>query len=106
LFLAAAAIASGLVPSLRDDIGIITVERVAVVALIVILFNGGRDIGAYRLQRSLGDVSALGLLGTFATAGALAVAAKIVLGLDWPVTGVLGAALAPTDPAVMFSVLG
>ena len=106
LFLAGAAIFSAAVPSLREDIGIITVERVAVVALIVILFNGGRDIGAHRLRRSLGDVTALGLLGTFATAGALAVAARVVLGLDWAVAGVLGAALAPTDPAVMFSVLG
>lgn len=106
LFLAGAAIASDVVPSLREDIGTITVERVAVVALIVILFNGGRDIGAHRLRRSLGDVSAIGLLGTFATAGALALTATIVLGLDWPVAGVLGAALAPTDPAVMFAVLG
>jgi cell volume regulation protein A len=106
LFLAGAAIASDLFPSLRDQVAIITVERVAVVALIVILFNGGRDIGANRMRRSLGDVTAIGLLGTFATAGALAVAARVVLGLDWAVAGVLGAALAPTDPAVMFSVLG
>ncbi|UTI63390.1 cation:proton antiporter [Paraconexibacter antarcticus] len=106
LFLAGAAIASDVIPSLSADVGIITVERVAVIALIVILFNGGRDIGAHRLRQSLGDVSAIGLLGTFATAGALAVAAKVLLGLDWAVAGVLGAALAPTDPAVMFSVLG
>jgi cell volume regulation protein A len=106
LFLAGAAIASALAPSVRQNVGIITVEGVAVVALIVILFNGGRDIGARRLRRSLGDVTALGLLGTFITAAALAVAAKVVLGSDWAVAGVLGAALAPTDPAVMFSVLG
>jgi cell volume regulation protein A len=106
LFLAGAAIASAIAPSVRHDVGIITVERVAIVALIVILFNGGRDIGAHRLRQSLGDVTALGLLGTFITAAALAVAAKVMLGLDWPVGGVLGAALAPTDPAVMFSVLG
>jgi cell volume regulation protein A len=106
LFLAGAAIASDVFPSLGDQVAIVTVERVAVVALIVILFNGGRDIGADRMRRSLGDVTAIGLLGTFATAGALAVAARVVLGLDWAVAGVLGAALAPTDPAVMFSVLG
>ena len=28
------------------------------------------------------------------------------LGLDWTTAGLLGAAIAPTDPAVMFSVLG
>ncbi len=106
LFLAGAAVVSAAVPSLRESVGIITVERVAVVALILILFNGGRDIGARRLLRSWGDVTALGLLGTFVTAAALSVAARVLLGLDWAVAGVLGAALAPTDPAVMFSVLG
>ena len=106
LFLIGAAIASDVFSSLDLRVEILTVERVAVVALIVILLNGGRDIGAHRFRRSLGDISAIGLLGTFATAAALAVIARAVLGLDWAVAGVLGAALAPTDPAVMFSVLG
>ena len=106
LFLAGAAIASDVFPSLQDQVTILTVERIAVVALIVILLNGGRDIGAHRFRRSLGDITAIGLVGTFATAAALALVARLVLGLDWAVAGVLGAALAPTDPAVMFSVLG
>ena len=29
-----------------------------------------------------------------------------LFGFDWTTAGILGAALAPTDPAVMFSVLG
>ena len=106
LFLVGAAIASDLFSSLDEQVDILTVERIAVVALIVILLNGGRDIGAHRFRRSLGDISTIGLVGTFATAAALAVVARVVLGLDWAVAGVLGAALAPTDPAVMFSVLG
>jgi potassium/hydrogen antiporter len=106
LFLAGAAMVSELFPTLHAQVTILTVERIAVVALIVILLNGGRDIGASRFRRSLGDITALGLLGTFATAAALAVLARVALGLDWAVAGVLGAALAPTDPAVMFSVLG
>ena len=106
LFLIGAAIASDVVPSLNGQVEILTVERIAVVALIVILLNGGRDIGAHRFRRSSGDISAIGLVGTFATAAAVAVVARIVLGLDWAIAGVLGAALAPTDPAVMFSVLG
>lgn len=106
LFLAGAAIAADLFPSLQRDVDIVAVERVAVVALIVILLNGGRDIGASRFRRSLRDITAIGLLGTFLTAAALAVVARVTLGLDWAVAGVLGAALAPTDPAVMFSVLG
>lgn len=106
LFLAGAAIASDLFPSLQERIEILTVERIAVVALVVILLNGGREIGAARFRRSLSDITAIGLLGTFITAAALALAARLILGLDWAVAGVLGAALAPTDPAVMFSVLG
>jgi cell volume regulation protein A len=106
VFLAGAAAVSALLPSLRQQVSILAVERVASVALIVILFNGGRDIGARRLRRSLWEVASTGLLGTFITAAALSLAARVLLGLAWPVAGVIGAALAPTDPAVMFSVLG
>ena len=45
VFLIAAAAASDIWPSLYHHTPIHTVERVAVVALIVILFNGGLDIG-------------------------------------------------------------
>jgi cell volume regulation protein A len=77
-----------------------------VVALIVILFNGGMDIGWRRLRGSAGPVLSVGLLGTFATAGLVALFAHAVLGMGWTTAGLIGAALAPTDPAVMFSVLG
>lgn len=106
IFLVAAAVLSDLWPGLYGNLSIITVERVAVLALIVILLGGGMDIGASRLRRSIGDIGALGVLGTFATAAGVAVVAHFLLGLDWKVAGVLGAALSPTDPAVMFSVLG
>jgi cell volume regulation protein A len=36
----------------------------------------------------------------------MALAARYLFGFDWTTAGILGAALAPTDPAVMFSVLG
>jgi potassium/hydrogen antiporter len=106
LFLAAAAVASDLWPNLYDHVPVRTVERVAVVALVVILFNGGIDIGMRRLRASLVPVLSLGLLGTFLTAAGIAGAAHWLLGMDWTLAGLLGAALAPTDPAVMFSVLG
>lgn len=106
LFLAAAALASDLWPSLYDHVPILTVERIAVVALVVILFNGGIDIGMRRLRASLVPVLSLGLVGTFLTAGAIAAVAHLLLGMDWTLAGLIGAALAPTDPAVMFSVLG
>jgi cell volume regulation protein A len=105
-FLLAAAIASDVSPRLGTYVGVRDVERVAVVALVVILFGGGYDIGWRRFRRSAVPIASLGVLGTFATAGVLAVFAHYALGFDWTEAGLLGAALAPTDPAVMFSVLG
>ena len=81
------------------------VERLTVVALVIILFDGGLHIGLGRFRRS-GLIVALGVLGTFATAGLVAVAAHYLLGLDWIFAGLIGVAIAPTDPAVTFSVFG
>jgi cell volume regulation protein A len=106
VFLLAAAIASDVFPSLGDHVSIRTVERIGVVGLIVILFDGGMHVGMRRLRAAAAPIVALGVLGTFGTAGLMAVAAHWLLGLSWTTSGILGAAVAPTDPAVMFSVLG
>jgi cell volume regulation protein A len=106
VLLVAAAVVSDLWPRLYEEVPILTVERIAVVALIVILFNGGMDIGWARFRVAAGPILLLGVLGTFATAGILAAFAHYALGFDWTPAGIIGAALAPTDPAVMFSVLG
>jgi cell volume regulation protein A len=106
IFLVAAAVASDIWPAIYDAVQIKTVERIAVVALIVILFNGGLEIGWRHVRASAGPILSIGLLGTFATAGLIAVFAHYALGMDWTVAGLVGAALAPTDPAVMFAVLG
>jgi potassium/hydrogen antiporter len=106
LFLLGAAVLSDAFPELREDVSIRTVERIAVVALIVILFHGGMHIGPRRFRGAAVPIVLLGTIGTFATAGVMAVAAKLLLDVDWTTAGILGAALAPTDPAVTFSVLG
>ncbi len=106
LFLAVAAVASDVFPSLADALSVQEVERIAVVALVVILFDGGLHIGWRRFRTSAVPILSLGVLGTFATAGLVAVAAHGLLDLSWTVAGLLGAAIAPTDPAVVFSVLG
>ena len=72
LFLVASAIASDIWPALRDDISVRTVERIAVVALIVILLNGGIDIGWRQFRAAAGPIVALGIAGTFITAAVLA----------------------------------
>jgi cell volume regulation protein A len=103
-FLVAAAVASDLFPSL--SFSITTVERVGTIALIVILFDGGSSIGWRRFRVAAVPIAVLGIFGTFATAGVIALFTHWVFGLSWIVSGLLGAAVAPTDPAVMFSVLG
>jgi cell volume regulation protein A len=106
IFLVAAAVASDVFPSLGNALDFQAVERIAVVALIVILFEGGLHIGWRRFRASAAPILSLGVLGTFATAGLVAVAAHTLLDLSWTTAGLLGAAVAPTDPAVVFSVLG
>jgi potassium/hydrogen antiporter len=106
VFLLLAAIASDLFPQLGERLSIKEVERIGVVAVIVILFNGGTLVGWRRFRVAAVPIFTLGVLGTFATAGVLAVAAHYLFDFSWTTAGILGAALAPTDPAVMFSVLG
>jgi cell volume regulation protein A len=105
-FLLAAALASDIWPGLGDALSIRDVERIAVVALIVILFDGGMRVGWRRSRESAVPIISLGLLGTFATAGLMTLAARYLLDFSWQTAALLGAALAPTDPAVMFSVFG
>jgi cell volume regulation protein A len=105
LILVAAAAASDLFDRLEGVLSFEDVQRIVTLALVVILFEGGSNIGVQRFRRSAAPIVALGVLGTFGTAALVAVAAHYVLGFSWTVAGLLGAALAPTDPAVTFSVL-
>jgi cell volume regulation protein A len=106
IFLLAAALAAHLFNRVGDELSVRDVERIAVLALIAILFDGGMRIGWRRFRVALVPITTLGVLGTFATAGAMTLAARYFFGFEWTTAGILGAALAPTDPAVMFSVLG
>ena len=106
LFLGLAAVASDLFPELAERLSIQDVERIGVVALIVILFNGGTLVGWRRFRIAAVRLVTLVVLGPSDTAGVIAVAAHYLFDFSWTIAGVLGAALAPTDPAVMFSVLG
>jgi potassium/hydrogen antiporter len=106
VFLLAAAVASDLWPELGDALSIRDVERIAVVALVLILFDGGMRVGWRRFRVAAVPIVSLGLLGTFATAGLMTLAAHYLLDFQWETAALLGAALAPTDPAVMFSLFG
>jgi cell volume regulation protein A len=105
LFLIVAAAASDLAPRL-GDLSIKVDQRIVTVALVVILFDGGMHIGWQRMRPAATAVLWLGVTGTVVTAGAMALAAHHLFGFGWRTALLLGTALAPTDPAVVFSVLG
>ncbi|HEY2272820.1 MAG TPA: cation:proton antiporter [Jatrophihabitantaceae bacterium] len=105
LVLAGAAIAVNAIPGLGSPPERV-VQDVVTVALVVILFNGGTDIGVRRFRSAVVPVLSLGVAGTFLTAAGAAVFAHYALGLDWYVATLVATAIAPTDPAVVFSVLG
>jgi cell volume regulation protein A len=104
-FLIAAAAASDVWPRL-GNLSFAAVENVVSVALAVILFDGGLRLGWRRLRSAALPAAWIGVAGTLATAAGVAATAHFVLSLDWRAALLLGAALAPTDPAVVFSVLG
>lgn len=106
VFLLASGLLAASINTLGDAVSIQVVERIGVVALIVILLEGGMHVGLGRFRRAASPIVALGIVGTLATAGVITLAGHYLLGLSWIISGLIGAAIAPTDPAVTFSVLG
>jgi cell volume regulation protein A len=105
LFLIVAAILAWLFPVL-GSLPRALAEALVTVALVFILFDGGMHIGWKKFRASLGAITWLGIAGTLVTAAVIAVISFYLLGLDLRLSLLLGAAIAPTDPAVVFSVLG
>ncbi|HLI55042.1 MAG TPA: cation:proton antiporter [Acidimicrobiales bacterium] len=105
VLLALAAVVAHAVPGLRPADNRIVPEVVSV-ALVAVLFDGGMRIGWSRFRSQAGPILTVGVLGTFGTAAAGAVVARYALGVDWYAAVLLATAVSPTDPAVVFSVLG
>ena len=104
-FLVGAAVASDIWPRL-GALSFTTVERVVTLALAVILFDGGMRVGWRRFRPAAAAIIWLGVAGTVVTAAAVGAAAHFLFAFGWRAALLLGTALAPTDPAVVFSVLG
>jgi cell volume regulation protein A len=83
-----------------------SVERIVTVALAFILFEGGMSIGVPRFRSQARTVGLVGVAGTFLTALGVAVFLHAAVQLDWYAAALVATAIAPTDPAVVFSVLG
>ena len=82
------------------------VERIVTVALAFVLFDGGLRIGWRRLRPVIRPVVGLGIGATgLCVAGAAAVT-FLTTEVTWYQATLVGAAVAPTDPAVVFALLG
>jgi cell volume regulation protein A len=105
LVLAGAAVAVNAIPSFRAPAQHV-VQDVVTVALACILLDGGMHIGWSRFRTAAVPIVVMGTAATFLTAAATAVLAHLAFGLDWYLAVLLATAVAPTDPAMVFSVLG
>jgi potassium/hydrogen antiporter len=105
LVLVGAAVAVNALPDLHAPPEQI-VEPVITVALVLVLFDGGLHIGWSRFRAALIPIASVGVVGTFLTAAGAALVLHYGCGIDWYPAVLVGTAVAPTDPAVVFSVLG
>lgn len=69
-----------------------------------ILFDGGASLKLSVLKATWITISVISTLGVLVTGGVTAVAAHALLALDWPVSLLLGAVIASTDPATLVPV--
>lgn len=81
------------------------VADLATVALIVILFRDGLEVDAELLQRHWRLPLRKLAIGMPVTAVIVAVLARLLVGLDWTESFLLGALLSPTDPVLSSGVV-
>ncbi|WP_245680494.1 potassium/proton antiporter [Bacillus marinisedimentorum] len=77
-----------------------------VLALIVILFEGGLQTEWKRVRKVMGASVSMATIGVLLTAAVIGIAAKFILGLSWLEGLLFGAIVGSTDAAAVFAVLG
>ncbi|MDF2037518.1 potassium/proton antiporter [Cytobacillus oceanisediminis] len=80
-------------------------QMIGVLAFIIILFEGGLQTNWKTARTVIVPSLSLATLGVVITTGLVAVAAKFILGVDWPVAVLFGAIVGSTDAAAVFAVL-
>lgn len=105
LVLIGAAVAVHTVPGVQSP-SESTVERLITIALVLVLFDGGMHIGPARFRAAAAPILSVGVVGTGLTAAGAALMLHYVCGIAWFPAVLVATAVAPTDPAVVFSVLG
>jgi NhaP-type Na+/H+ or K+/H+ antiporter len=87
----------------RSHSGFVT--DLAFAALVVILFRDGLEVEGEMLQRQWRLPARKLVLAMPITAGLIAVAARLLFGLSWTESLLLGALLSPTDPVLTSSIV-
>ena len=79
--------------------------RAGVVALVLILFDGGLNTPPASLRTVAAPALALATAGVFITAGIVALLGSVVGGIPWPIALLIGAVVSSTDAAAVFAAL-
>jgi potassium/hydrogen antiporter len=80
-------------------------QKIGVIALIIILFEGGLQTNWKDVRPVIVPSLSLATIGVLITSGIIALAAKMILGLDWLESILFGAIVGSTDAAAVFAVL-
>lgn len=78
--------------------------RAGMVALILILFDGGLNSSVSAIRKGIAPASVLATVGVAGTAGVMALIGRL-LGLSWQEAVLVGAIVSSTDAAAVFAVL-
>ena len=105
LVLVAAAVTENVLPSVHVPSERL-VERMVTIALICILFDGGMHMGWARFRTAAVPITVLGVVATFLTVAGVALLVHLAVGLGWFPSLLVATAVSPTDPAIVFAVLG
>ncbi|MDF5757619.1 potassium/proton antiporter [Spongiactinospora sp. TRM90649] len=80
-------------------------QQIGLSALALILAEGGLTTSWNHVRRAVPTAAVLATLGVAVSIAVVALAAQVLLGMDWRTALLLGAILASTDAAAVFSVL-
>jgi potassium/hydrogen antiporter len=102
------AIGAGLGPSVLDWIDVpldsLGAQLMFTLGVSLILFHGGLNLSLPVLRRVWITLAMLSVPGVIITAAVVGVSAHFAFDLDWDVAFLVGAVLAPTDPAILIPV--
>lgn len=93
----------GLIDVGFDDLEL--VQAASVAALVVILYEGGLGTSVRAARRVAAPAALLATVGVVVTATIVAVASSLIFGTDAKTSALVGAVVASTDAAAVFSVL-